>query len=177
MFQFIQDLLLVNHGLVLMSGVKSPVMSYLWSTEAICGLEIAWDIRFNHIFYRCLKHDAPWMWRTICPLISPWLQKTLYLIPHPCARKDLYNQWNFCHSPQSPNLATHFFCLLQYIYYFCIVNEQYMLYRNKKYHALQHYYYHCCCCCCRCRCRYRYHDHDHDHDHDHYHYQYQYQYQ
>ena len=40
-----------------MFGDKSPVISYLGSTEAIRGLKIAWDMRFNHTFYRCLKHD------------------------------------------------------------------------------------------------------------------------
>ena len=65
MFQFIQDLLLVNHGLVLIYGGKSPVIPYLWSTKAIRGLEIAWDMRFNHKFYRYLKHDEPsHIWRT-----------------------------------------------------------------------------------------------------------------
>ena len=72
MFQFIKYLLFVNHGQVLISGVNSPVISYLWSTAAIRGLPIAWDMCFNHIFYRYLKHDelptydgpTPWKWRT-----------------------------------------------------------------------------------------------------------------
>ena len=49
MFLFNQDLLLVNHGMVLIYGVKSPVISYLLSAEAIRGLEIAWGISFSHI--------------------------------------------------------------------------------------------------------------------------------
>ena len=62
MFQFIQDLLFVSHGLELISGVKSTVISSLWSTEAI---EKVWDMRFNQIVHRYLKHDGPsHIWRT-----------------------------------------------------------------------------------------------------------------
>ena len=47
MFMIIQDLLIVNDGLVLINGVKSLTISYLLSTEAFSGLEMAWDMRFD----------------------------------------------------------------------------------------------------------------------------------
>ena len=124
MFQFNQNLILVNHGLVLISDVKSPVIWHLLSVGVIRGLEIAWDSRFTHIIYRCLKHDKPsHTWRTnaltvtnqpgvgnirqfyifIDLLISPWLQTMIYLIPHPCARKDLYNHAQTQNLDSTPN--------------------------------------------------------------------------
>ena len=57
MFKFIQDKLLVNHGLVLISGVESPIISYLLSAEAIRALKKTWDMRFVHIIYRYLRHE------------------------------------------------------------------------------------------------------------------------
>ena len=77
MFHFINGLLLVN--LVYIYGVKSPVLSYLLSAEAIRGLELAWDrgvvmVRQFNFLFACL-----------------YLHGYKYLIPYPCARKYLYN--------------------------------------------------------------------------------------
>ena len=112
MFQFNHDLLLINHGLVLISGGESPVISYLLSAEAIGDLDVACDMRFSHSNYIYLKHDElSYIWRTntltmksqstggegpsvlffIWLLISPLLQTIIYLIPYPCTWKDLHN--------------------------------------------------------------------------------------
>ena len=40
MLTFIQNFILVNHTVVLISGVKSPIISYLLRAEAIQGFEI-----------------------------------------------------------------------------------------------------------------------------------------
>ena len=55
MLEFIQDLLLVNCVLVLVSGVISSVISYLLRTEGFRGVEMAWDKRFGHTIYRYLS--------------------------------------------------------------------------------------------------------------------------
>ena len=108
---FIHDELWANNKLLLISGVKSPLISYLLSREAIRGLKMAWDMRLVNIIYRYFKHDNPsHIWRNntltmtniprvgqvrqfyffIFMLTSPWLR--IY-IPHtiPCAWKDQYN--------------------------------------------------------------------------------------
>ena len=56
MLQYTQDLLLINQWLFLISGVKSPTISYLLNAGATCGLEVAWDMRFNYTIYRYLTH-------------------------------------------------------------------------------------------------------------------------
>ena len=63
--QVYPSLLLINHGLVLIAGVKSTIIPYLLSEGSIRGLEMTWDMRFVHIINRYLKHDEPSdIWRT-----------------------------------------------------------------------------------------------------------------
>ena len=48
----------VNHGVVFISGVKLPVIFYLISAEAICGL-ILQKRSLDTSYKRYLKHDEP----------------------------------------------------------------------------------------------------------------------
>ena len=57
--KFIRYVLLVNHEIVLIPGVKWPVTSYLQYAEAFRDLEMAWNMHFVLIVYRHLKHDKP----------------------------------------------------------------------------------------------------------------------
>ena len=100
---FIHDELWANNRLLLISGVKSPLISYLLSREAIRGLKMAWDMRLVNIIYRYFKRDDPsHIWRNntltmtsnpqvgqvrqfyffIFMLTSPWLRIYIYTSYH-----------------------------------------------------------------------------------------------
>ena len=104
MFKSSQDLLLINHGLVTISGVKSPVMSHMLIAEAIRSVKMVKDKRFVHII------------RDYTPQVSLILSKDSKSMTN----LPTYDEPTHWLRPTYPRLGQvrqfYFFCLTTYIY-------------------------------------------------------------